>query len=225
MPVGEYVSLEPELDYWIIAQARGIWMGAVGRRQGLPSKFKFIPETGMPFKIQGKNWSQLIVFSAAQGQNTGLVNTNVVLQAGGNFQFGLSAVFGEIFNSAAQLKPNSIARLLEMAVPIQGSNFSQNQSTIASGGADVTGTLVVTQGDLISIDWAITVDTAGTSPALSNIQIKDPLTNMILWAMGMGNNQGHKTVRVPAPGNVAWTLHNGDSVAHTFAVNIYRMAA
>ena len=49
MPVGEYVDLAVDQTYYFVAQARGIWMGAVARSKGLPQKFKFIPEIGMPF--------------------------------------------------------------------------------------------------------------------------------------------------------------------------------
>lgn len=225
MPVGEYVTLNTGIVYWFVAQVKGIWMGAISRRSGLPKKFKFIPSIGIPESISGDDWSALIVFSLEQGQNTGLNSLNVVLQAGGNFQGSQIASLGQDFNATAGERGQSITRLLELATPIGGSTSFFRSGAILSGGADVTGSLACLAGDTISIDWSITDDTPGTSPHLSSIQIKDGNTSMILYALGGGNSSGSKSVRVSASGNVTVDMHNGDTVTHTFMVNIYRAIA
>lgn len=120
MPIGVYVDLAVEQTYYFIAQARGIWMGAVARAKGLPQKFKFIPEVGIPFEVKGKDWSQIIVFSLAQGQNTGLANLNVVMQTSTSFQQGYAAMLGMGFNAIQSKYGLSIARLLEYISPIGG---------------------------------------------------------------------------------------------------------
>ena len=227
MPVGVNVDLIVGTKYWFVAQARGIWMGAVSRAtgQGAPRLFKFIPETGQPFEIDGKHWQSIIVFSLAQGQNTGLTSLNVVMQAGGIFQSGLSGVIGQPFNATNGVRGQSLIRLLEYASPIGGSSSLNLTSLIAAAGADISGVLAVNEGDLLTLDWCITDDVAGTSPHLSSIQVKDPNTYMMLLALGGGNASGTKQVRVQGNGNVSVDMHNGDSVGHTFMVNIYRVVA
>ena len=225
MPIGEYVDLAIDQTYYFVAQARGIWMGAIARAKGLPQKFKFIPEVGMPFEVKGKDWSQIIVFSLAQGQNTGLTSLNVVMQTSTSFQKGYAAMLGQGYNAYNGVRGMSIVRLLEIAAPIGGSSSRYILTEIASGGADVTGTLYASIGDMVSIDWAITQDSLGTSPHASYISITDGASYLMLYALGAGNYHGTKILRVLASGNVTITCHNGDSVSHTFMVSIYRMIA
>ena len=225
MPVGEYVPLQPGLKYYAIAQGRGIWMGALARVRGLPKKVKFIPEFGYPFEIDGDMWSEIIVFSLSQGQNAGLTTLNVVLQTGGNFQIGLTSMFGQDFNANQGLRGNTLIRTLEYIAPIGGSESLFQSVLIASGGADVTGTFAVSSGDLLSIDWSITLDASGTTPHASYIGVKDAMAQQLLYALGEGNASGTKLVRVQGTGNLTFTLHNGDTVSHTFLLNIYRMVA
>lgn len=225
MPVGEYVDLAVDQTYYFIAQARGIWMGAIARSKGLPQKFKFIPEVGIPFEVKGKDWSRIIVFSANQGQNPNLTSLNVVMQTSTSFQMGLAALLGQNFNATNAMNSNSIARLLEIIAPARGSTFLYLNETIASGGADVTGTLGIAGGDLLSFDWCITQDSLGTSPHASYISVKDAAGNQCLYVMGAGNSSGTKIFRGQVGGDLQIVMHNGDSVSHTFMINIYRMIA
>lgn len=223
MPVGVYVDLAADQTYYFVAQARGIWMGCIARAKGLPQKFKFIPEYGIPFEVKGKDWSQIIVFSLAQGQNTGLTSLNVVMQTSTSFQMGLAAMLGQPYNATNGSHGQSITRLLEIAAHIGGAASSYLNQVIASGAADVTANLYVNTGDMLSIDWAITQDTLGTSPHASYISIKDINTNQMLYALGAGNYYGSKYIRHSGEtGNISMTLHNGDSVSHTFMLAIYR---
>lgn len=225
MPIGEYVDLAVDQTYYFVAQARGIWMGAVARAKGLPQKFKFIPEIGMPFEVKGKDWSQIIVFSLAQGQNTGLTNLNVVMQTSTSFQKGYAAMLGQGYNAAQSIRGYSITRMLEYIAPFGITGNQYINAVIASGGADVTAILSMANGDLMSIDWAITQDALGTSPHASYLSVVDTSGNKLLYALGAGNYSGTKTVRMVINGYVTITAHNGDTVAHTFFCNIYRMGA
>ena len=225
MPVGEYVDLAVDQTYYFVAQARGIWMGAIARSKGLPQKFKFIPEYGIPFEVKGKDWSRIIVFSSEQGQNPNLTSLNVVMQTSTSFQMGLAAMLGQGFNAKQSITGNSITRLLEIATPISYVNNLYINALIASGGSDQTATMYVAEGDLLWIDWAITQDSLGTSPHASYIAVTDPNGNKFLYAIGAGNYRGAKSVRNTLSGNMTATCHNGDSVSHTFLCNVYRTGA
>lgn len=126
----------------------------------------------------------------------------------------------------------SWARLLEKLQPrydaAQPVSFN---SQIASGGANLTGTFDVVPGDELIVVMGISQDTLGTTPHLSTLYINDQnsLTVAICFGATVPSLVTH--IRVPYQRNqgktITWSYvaHNGDTVAHYFALSVYRLVA
>ena len=146
---------------------------------------------------------------------------------------GLAAT-GQIRYYSAGKYSTSQIRLLEKAHPygLSTNPVSISQS-IAAGGADLSGNFTVVPGDDLIITMAISQISLGTTPHASYIYVDDYLGNTVTNAVGAAIPSlvvKSKAVGITGQyGNAAVTysykLHNGDSVAHWFVLNVYRVIA
>lgn len=148
---------------------------------------------------------------------------------GYRLSWGMSATGGtryEVTNKYSE----SLFRLLEKLSPrLSAANPVSFNGSIAAAGSQ-TGTLSVNPGDELVIIGGISQDTLGTSPHASYIYINDQ-NAYTLWQI-IGAVIPYSTVKVRVPyqdKNVAvtfaWKAFNGDSVAHWFTLNVYRIIA
>lgn len=191
-----------------------------GRKLGYPAQFSITQQLNAVLPVEGGYFDFVTLTNDATVTVT----------------FGMD-IAKDYLNQITPLSPNqpylntynqtsdTLLRSIERIVPRNGvvANTNFNESIAAAGSGNI-GPYSLQIGTWVLVQLGISQDALGTSPHASYIKFVDPENSVVIEAIGAINSPLNEKFYVTRAGNYNFSYLNGDSVAHTFFVNMYAVA-